>query len=739
MPSSPADSHHDSILIETEESSKAITQKSGSNLAFSFISLPKEKQRAMSSFYAFCRIADDIVDEKTIPVEERSKRINAWRSEIEACYHGTPTTSLGKELQILIKRWLIPPEPFFEILAGVEMDLTKSRYADFAELEQYCYRVASAVGLVSIEIFEYENPKAREYAVALGMAFQLTNILRDIGYDLAEYDRVYVPQDELQKFGLTEDDLRSVETTPARQRFLHMQYHRACHYFHKAARLFPHESRANFIASEVMTEIYYGLLQKLKRKGFPIGSVPNRLTKLEKIWHLLKAYCRGGALINNTYQLPPRKIAVFGGGFSGMSAALHLSREGHEVHLHEAKAYIGGRAHSFTEPKYGLHLDNGQHIMMGCYHHCMEMVDLLHAGDRLDCLDAMAVPYHNRDGSVSVLDSGHFPAPFHLLGALCTFDEVTWLDRLTMMRFAIAVRLGAKPKAHETVSDWLKRHGQTRRSIRALWEPFCIAALNEPINAASASLLHAVLVRSLFGNRKDSSIYIANVGLSDLYMPELEYFLTSTGGSVRQSSNVKTLHFNGSRVESASSGKGLPIEADEYVSALPWRALKNLLPEDHPMTRKLDSIPSSPILALHILCDVEISKEMFVGLLDAKIDWIFNRTSQLKAGDPRYLFSIIISAAYPFSKLPAKQLEAEMWAEINEFFPHTRGGKIEHSVLYKSLDATFAARPETEPLRIGAETSWENLHIAGDWTDTGLPGTLEGAALSGKRIAALLR
>jgi squalene synthase HpnD len=737
----------DAVLLELEQSSKAITEKSGSNLAFSFISLPKEKQRAMSSFYAFCRIADDIVDERTVPVEERAGRIAAWRSEIEACYSGTPSTTLGRELQVLIKRWLIPPEPFLEILAGVEMDLSKSRYETFAELETYCYRVASAVGLVSIEIFEYENPNAREYAIALGMAFQLTNILRDIGYDLQEYDRVYVPQEELRQFGLTEADLLAAETTPARQRFLHLQYHRACHYFHKAARLFPHESRSNFIAAEVMTEIYYGLLQKLRKHHFPIGTTPTRLSKFEKTYHLIRAYRRGGARINNEYTSAPKKIAVLGGGFSGMAAALHLSREGHEVHLHEAKAYIGGRAHSFTEPKYGLHLDNGQHIMMGCYYHCMEMISLLGVGERLDCPDSMCVPYHNRDGSVSYLDSGKFPAPFHLLGALCTFSEVNWRDRLKMIGFAIAVQLGAKPKSDETVATWLARYHQTPRSIRALWEPFCIAALNEPIKNASATLLHAVLVRSLFGGKNDASIYIAKVGLSDLFMPELEHFLAATGGSVKPSSGIKLLNFTDNHIQSATTTKGQVIEADEFVSAMPWKALKSLLPASNPLTAQLSSIPSSPILALHILCDVEISPADFVGLLDAKIDWIFNRTSQLDqsgsedkdGSDSRYLFSIVISAAYDFAHLPAKQLETEMWAEINEYFPHTQGGKIEHSVLYKSIDATFAARPDTERLRPGTGTAWKNLHLAGDWTDTDLPGTLEGAALSGKRVAKVLR
>ncbi|MGF1677772.1 MAG: hydroxysqualene dehydroxylase HpnE [Candidatus Methylacidiphilales bacterium] len=732
MPSS-ADNH-----IEIETSSRAITEKSGSNLAFSFISLPDEKKKAMSSFYAFCRVADDIVDDRTTPLDQRAIRINAWRKEIEACYTGTPSTTLGRELKHLINRWLIPSEPFLEILNGVEMDLHQSRYATFSELEKYCYRVASAVGLVSIEIFEYEDPKAREYAVALGMAFQLTNILRDVGYDLKEYDRIYLPLDELQAYGVTEEDLRSPTHTPARRRLLLLQYHRASHYFHKAARLLPRESRRNFIAAEVMTEIYHSLLEKLRRRDFPIGIRPTRLSKPGKIAALIRAY-RRGASINNQFTLPPRHIRVLGAGFAGLSAAMHLSAEGHRVDLHEAKAYIGGRAHSFLDPKLNLILDNGQHILMGCYHSCLEMVDRMGVHDRLDCPDSLAVPYLSPGGRTSVLDAGQWCPPFHMLGALIGFRELMWKDRIAMMWFAAAVRIGARPDPQQTVAQWLEVFRQTPASIRALWEPFCIAALNEPISSASAALFREVLVRSLFGSGRDASIYIANVGLSELFMPELAHMLNACGGSVQTAEGIKSFQFDRHRISGLTTTKGRELSADMIVSALPWKALKALLPSDHPLARSLETIGSAPILALHLLTDVAITDEPFIGLLDAKIDWIFNRSGQLPEGDSRYLYSIVISAAYDLAQTPSKELETLIWQEINDYFPHTRSGNILHNFLYRSQDATFAARPETEPLRPGPATSWENLLLAGDWTRTGLPGTLEGAAWSGQQVASLLR
>src|SRR6476646_8780468 len=183
-----------------------ITKKSKSNLAVALISLGKERRQDMTVFYAFCRVIDDISDTTELSPEVKQARLADWRRWIRAA--GPDESELAPEVRNLLAKYPITPEMLDEIIAGVEMDLTRSRYANFEELRLYCYRVASAVGLVSIEIFGYKNPRCREYAVELGLALQTTNIIRDVAKDLA-VDRIYLPQDEMARFGYSEQDLRS--------------------------------------------------------------------------------------------------------------------------------------------------------------------------------------------------------------------------------------------------------------------------------------------------------------------------------------------------------------------------------------------------------------------------------------------------------------------------------------------------------------------------------------------------
>lgn len=275
------------------ENSQAITQRSGSNLALAFILLPKEKRLAMSALYAFCREVDDVADEESRPVAERARQLAAWREDIrKACTGGQPEFPVNRELQPVIARYRMPFAHFDELIQGVEMDLTTHRYATWAELEKYCYRVASLVGLLSIEIFGYQNPRCKDYAVSLGQALQLTNILRDVRTD-AERGRIYLPLEELRRHGVTEAEILGFAYTPKFRLLAESAATRARNYYRLAREALPPEDRRAMVAAELMGAVYWRLLQKLEARHFDVlGPQLTRVSKPHKIFLILRAWFR---------------------------------------------------------------------------------------------------------------------------------------------------------------------------------------------------------------------------------------------------------------------------------------------------------------------------------------------------------------------------------------------------------------------------------------------------------------
>jgi phytoene synthase len=259
-----------------------ITRRSGSNLAFAFFSLPKVKRRDISTFYAFCRNVDDIGDDPGLPVEERRAQLEGWRSWIRRSSEGEP--DFADEVRQLIQKYSLKVLHFEDILNGVEMDLQRVRFATFSELSEYCYRVASAVGLISIEIFGYKNTRCRDYAYYLGLALQLTNIIRDVGSDLANGGRIYLPLDEMARFNYSEEELVQRKYDERFIDLMKFQAERAHAYFQKATETLPAEDRRSMIAAELMREVYFKLLTRIEKDRFRVFKKRYRLTRPEKLW-----------------------------------------------------------------------------------------------------------------------------------------------------------------------------------------------------------------------------------------------------------------------------------------------------------------------------------------------------------------------------------------------------------------------------------------------------------------------
>jgi len=275
------------------QESQAITQKSASNLALAFILLPKVRRDAMSVLYAFCREVDDVADEEQVPVEKRREQLAAWRDDVRrATENGTPQFAVNRELQPVAREFHLPFSLFDELIQGCEMDLQIKRYQDYEQLELYCYRVASVVGLLSIGIFGYRNPATRDYAVYLGKALQLTNILRDVRTD-AERGRIYLPQSELARFKVTEQEILNFEYSDRFRALAESVAARAKKFYQLARETLPAEDRRSMVAAELMGSVYWRLLRKLERQQFNVfGPKPTRLSKGQKLLLIFRSWCR---------------------------------------------------------------------------------------------------------------------------------------------------------------------------------------------------------------------------------------------------------------------------------------------------------------------------------------------------------------------------------------------------------------------------------------------------------------
>lgn len=275
------------------EISRDITRRSASNLAFAFFLLPRDRREGMAALYAFCREIDDIADEEDQPIETRRRLLSIWREDIaKACHSGSCELPVIRELVPVIRRFNLPLHLFEEIISGVEMDLEVNRYETSSDLDAYCYKVASAVGLLSIEIFGYQHASARDYAVALGKALQITNILRDVSND-AERGRIYIPIQEMKRYHVEESEILEGVFSERYCKLASNFGERATGYYRQARSLLNEVDRKSMIAAECMGAIYWCLLQKLEDERFNVFK-PRRIqvSKSRKLSLALRTWIR---------------------------------------------------------------------------------------------------------------------------------------------------------------------------------------------------------------------------------------------------------------------------------------------------------------------------------------------------------------------------------------------------------------------------------------------------------------
>ncbi len=273
------------------DSSKEITKNSKSSFYYAFSLLPTVKRDAMNTVYAFCRKTDDIVDEESESIDLKYEKLHKWRVELEKSLKGHSDYNLLNKLGKTISQFSIPVDPFFELLKGMEMDLQKNRYLTFEDLKLYCYRVASTVGLMCIEIFGYKNKSAKDFAVDLGIALQLTNILRDVKKD-ADNGRIYLPQEDLQKYYYTEQDIFNHTYNDNFAGLMKYQAQRAESYFRKASEDLDLDDKYSMFAARAMQHIYHKLLERIIDADYDVYNKNIKIPKIEKVGIAVRVWAK---------------------------------------------------------------------------------------------------------------------------------------------------------------------------------------------------------------------------------------------------------------------------------------------------------------------------------------------------------------------------------------------------------------------------------------------------------------
>jgi squalene-associated FAD-dependent desaturase len=444
------------------------------------------------------------------------------------------------------------------------------------------------------------------------------------------------------------------------------------------------------------------------------------------------------------------KVVVIGAGFAGLAAAIALQERRHQVHLLERRGVLGGRATSYRDAVSGEDVDNGTHLMIGAYHSTLDLVRRAGAADLLLTQDDLRLDYVDERGA-SALDCPPLPAPLHLVAGLLSL-RVPWRVRLQALRFGLAVRFGHVPTGL-TLAEWFQQTGQGPAARALLWDPLATAILNETPEKASAVLFHRVFREAFLRSSRDSCLVFLRRGYGELHDRLARYF-QGRGGTILRRALAESLEVAEGRavgvcysqrplakvdIRGGEPGVGARLEADAVVSAVPWSAVPALLPDDwrtRPPFDALARLRGSPIVSVEMWLDRVVVDRAMIGLRGCEVEWVFDKGRLFgRAGAPQHL-AFIISAAWRSAPRPNAELTAAAEAALRRYFPAMAGATVTRALVIREADATFACDPAAEALRPGPRTPIAGFHLAGDWTDTGLPATIEGAVRSGLRAAA---
>jgi squalene-associated FAD-dependent desaturase len=443
-------------------------------------------------------------------------------------------------------------------------------------------------------------------------------------------------------------------------------------------------------------------------------------------------------------------VIVIGGGLAGLSAGIALAEAGWRVRLFEQRPYLGGRATSYVLPN-GEHVDNCQHVTFGCCTNLEDFYNRVGVADKIKFYDRLVLrDPQGREGS---LHAGLLPAPLHLTGSFLTFSPLSTKDKLAIARAMFSIVRGRgepqelKGQTGVSMLDWLQKSGQTKAGIARFWRPVLVSALSEELDCIDARYGIQVFWKSVLSNRKGYLMGVPTVELGTLY-DLCRTSIETKGGEVNFRAPARGLQFAYNELKSVVFDGGREESADAIVLALPHDTLDELLPQEvksaHAELAHIREIKDAPITGVHLWFDRVVMWEPFLSLLDTTTQWIFNKTALYgqrngNSGKGQYL-QLVISASYDLLQKPRQEIIDLCLAEMRQAVPSAREAKLLKATVIKEAAATFSPQPGVDQLRPMQETSIKGMFLAGDWTSTGWPATMEGAVRSGYLAAeAVLR
>lgn len=764
---------------------------SGSSFALPIKLLPPAKRQAMTALYAFCRRADDIVDG---PDDRQAAAVagdeSLIRTQLAMFRDGLSSALAGERCDEPVlramadsaRRYAIPQRHLYAVLDGVaqdldlDLDLERREAGDgclfhgFDDLQGYCRRVASAVGLASIHIWGFSGAEALPAADACGLAFQLTNILRDVTEDLAR-GRIYLPREDLVACGCEPADLREAAATsavgPGLERLLDRFLERTRRLYAEAATLDRFLSRDGRRIFRAMFGIYQGIFAEVCRRGagiFHARPAPSRLRLLGAVAASLVTgprRNRGPALLQSLPVEPrlgaegqPLPIVIVGGGLAGLAAAASLVEAGvieagTPVRLLESRRQVGGRAASFADRDSGKLVDGCQHVAMGC---CTNFLDLCSRGGVADRLrHDRTLWFIGPDGRRSACTPARWlPAPLHLAPLLMAMPHFSLGERVALARGMLQlVRWRPGRGQPDEAYAWLTQRGQPARVIELFWQPVLESALGDSVQRVSVEASRKVMLDGFLAHRYAADLHVPTRPLGELFGAGVADWLRSRGVSIEtgvvassleyaDDGRVAAVQFESRGRESTAgaataAGGAARLACRACISAVPWRAAGRLVPDVVPEGG--EGLVGSPITAVHLWFDRPVIDLPHAVLLGTLSQWVFRSGDDAASRTSGYC-QVVISGSHDLLGSDRQRLVDRVVEELGERFPEAREAKLLESRIVTDPTAVLSVRPGVDAVRPAAVTSVPNLFLAGDWTATGWPSTMEGAVRSGRLAAA---